>query len=165
MPDGISIDIKGLSETKAMLENLSTTAAERAIRTALRAGAAIEKAAIEELAPVNETGGGTLPPGALKADIGVTMTRSDQGEISAIVGPGKLTRHVAGWVEYGHRLVRGGRSRLLLNGKTKGPGKEVGSVAAHPFIRKAYEATAAEVANTIATVLKDEVTAAAKKGK
>ncbi|RZU39327.1 HK97-gp10 family putative phage morphogenesis protein [Edaphobacter modestus] len=169
MPDGISIDIKGLSETKAMLENLSTKAADAAIRTALRAGAAIEVAAIEERAPVNETGGGTLPPGALANDISVTMTRSDQGNIAAIVGPGKLTRHAANWVEYGHRMVTGGRSTVIKSGrnagKTKGPGSAVGDVDPHPFIRPAFEATAEQVAQTIADTLAEEVTAAAKKGK
>jgi HK97 gp10 family phage protein len=148
-----------------MLEDLGTQAGEHAIRKALRAGAAIEQAAIEERAPVNDLTGGSLPAGALRADITVRMTRSDQGNISAIVGPGKLTRHVADWVEYGHRMVTGGRSRKLANGKTKGPGQEVGTVPEHPFIRPAYEATAQEVANTIAEVLKEEVTKASLKGK
>jgi HK97 gp10 family phage protein len=163
MPDSISIDIVGLTDVKAMLEDLGTKAADRAIRKALKAGAAIEQAAIEERAPVNVPGGGgSLPRGALAADITVTMTRSDQGNIAAIVQPGKLTRHVAEWVEYGHRQVHGGRSTKLANGKTRGPGVEIGNVPAHPFIRPAYEATAEEVANTIATVLAEEATKASK---
>jgi HK97 gp10 family phage protein len=163
--EGISIDIAGLTDVKAMLEDLGTKAGERCIRTALRAGAAIEQAAIEERAPVKDTTGGSLPDGALAADITISMTRSDQGNIAAIVQPGKLTRHVANWVEYGHRLVHGGRSRLLANGKTRGPGTQIGTVPAHPFIRPAYEATADQVAKTIADVLADEVTKAANRKK
>ena len=60
---------------------------------------------------------------------------------AAVVGFGKLTRAVAGWVELGHRLVRGGYSKVLKNGKVRGPGRQVGTVAAHPFVRPAYEAS------------------------
>jgi HK97 gp10 family phage protein len=163
MPDSVNIDIAGLTDVKAMLEDLGTQAGERAIRKALRAGAAIEKAAIEERAPIKIGKGGILPEGALANDITVTLTRRDQGNVAAIVQPGKLTRHVAEWVEYGHRQVTGGHSKKLANGNTRGPGVEVGQVDAHPFIRPAYEATAEEVATTIATVLTDEVTKAANR--
>lgn len=165
--DSITIDIAGLVDVKAMLEDLGSQAGERAIRKALRAGAAIEKAAIEEFAPINDGTGGTLPPGAVKADITVKMTRSDQGNITAIVQPGKMTRHVARWVEYGHRAVTGGRSYLIKTGrkagKTIGPGVQVGEVKQHPFIRPAYESTAEQVAQVIASTLAEEVTAASKR--
>jgi HK97 gp10 family phage protein len=166
MADGISIDIEGLSDLQAKLDDLGTKAAERAIRAALKAGAVIEQAAIEERAPTNHGTGGTLPAGALAHDIVIKMTRGDQGTIFAIVGPGKLTKHVAKWVEYGHALIRGGRSRLLADGTRKGPGKQVGNVPAHSFIRTAYEATRQEVATAICTTLATEVEkAASRKGK
>jgi HK97 gp10 family phage protein len=159
--DSISIEVKGLEELKSKLDQLSTKEADAAIRKALRAGAAIEQAAIAERAPVKVDTGGTLPEGALKSDIVVKMTRDGQGNIAAIVGPDKLTSHVARWVEYGHRLVRDGYSRVLANGKTKGSGKQVGNVPAHPFIRPAFEATADEVAQTIASTLAAEIEKAA----
>lgn len=161
--DGITIT--GLTELKAKLAALSDKQGDACIRKALKAGAAIEQAAIEERAPVKDETGGQLPPGALKADISVRLTKSENGVMSAIVGPGKLTRHVANWVEYGHRLVRGGYSRLLANGKTRGPGTATGTVEAHPFIRTAYEETRDEVSRAIATTLAAEIEAASgKKG-
>ncbi|MCU1251533.1 MAG: phage protein gp10 family [Edaphobacter sp.] len=164
--DGFSISIEGLSDLQAKLDDLSTKAAERAIRAALRAGAAVEQAAIIERAPVKDGTGGMLPEGALKSDIVVKMTRDEQGTILAVVGPAKLTKHVARWVEYGHRNVRGGVSRLLRNGKSKGPGSQIGDVPAHPFIRPAYEASRQAVADTICTTLATEIEAASKrKGK
>lgn len=159
--DGINIEVTGLTELQSKLDELTTKAAERCIRKALKAGAAIEQAAIEERAPVKDTTGGMLPDGALKSDIVVKMRRDEQGTIIAVVGPDKLTAHVANWVEYGHRLVRGGRSKLIKSGKnagkTVGPGKAVGNVPAHPFIRPAYEATRQEVADAICSTLATEI--------
>ncbi|HTF67029.1 MAG TPA: HK97-gp10 family putative phage morphogenesis protein [Edaphobacter sp.] len=169
MPDGIDIRIEGLADTKAMLENLSTQAAERAIRKALRAGSSIEEEAIRERAPVRPDlpSGTALPPGALANDISSTIRKVDDDNFVSITQPGKLTRHVANWVEYGHRLVRGGRSSVIKSGKnagkTRGPGSHVGEVKEHPFIRPAYEATAEQVAQAIATTLQEEVTKASSK--
>jgi HK97 gp10 family phage protein len=163
MADGISIDVQGLSAIQAQLDGLTKEAGERAIRKALRAGAAVEKAAIEERAPVKDVTGGILPAGALRADITVRMSRDEQGTIIAIVGPGKLTKWVCRLVEYGHRLVRGGSSRVLANGKTRGAGKVLGQVDPHPFIRPAYEASQQAVANAICTTLATEVEREAKR--
>jgi HK97 gp10 family phage protein len=161
--DGISIDIEGLSDLQAKLDDLSTKAAEKAIRAALKAGAAVEQAAIIERAPVKDGTGGVLPEGALKSDIVVRISRDDQGTIIAVVGPAKLTKWIARLVEYGHRNVRGGVSRLLRNGRSKGPGSHIGDVPAHPFIRPAYEASRQEVANAICTTLVTEIEAASKR--
>jgi HK97 gp10 family phage protein len=160
--DGISIEVKGLAELQAKLDALSTKQADRCIRTALKAGAVIEQAAIVERAPVKDTTGGSLPDGALKNDIIIRFLKDTAGAISAIVGPAKLTAHVARWVEYGHRLVRGGRSRLLATGKTRGPGSQQGDVAAHPFIRPAYESSRQAVTTAICTTLATELEKASK---
>jgi HK97 gp10 family phage protein len=139
MPDGISVDIQGLSELQAKLEQLATSRAERCIRTALKAGAEIEQAAVEDKIPRRLPGaaGTALPEGALKGDISFEIKRSQQGNLAAIVGPGKLTAHVAEWVEEGHRLVKGGYSKETKpgSGKYRGPGKEVSQRLIHIFAR------------------------------
>lgn len=160
--DGISIKVEGLSELQAKLDALTQKQADRCIRTALKAGAVIEQAAIVERAPIKDGTGGYLPPGALKSDIVIRFMKDVQGAISAKVGPAKLTAHVARWVEYGHRIVQGGRSRLLANGKTGGPGKAVGVVEPHPFIRPAYEESRQEVISTICKTLATELEKASK---
>jgi HK97 gp10 family phage protein len=155
MPDdGISITVEGLKELQAKLDALTQKQADRCIRTALKAGAAIEQAAIVERAPVKDGTGGSLPPGALKSDIVTRMTKDKGGALSAIVGPAKLTAHVARWVEYGHRIVHGAKLR-------KG-GSHIGNVPAHPFIRPAYEATRQEVVTTICTTLASELEKSSK---
>jgi HK97 gp10 family phage protein len=163
--DGFSIEIEGLSALQAKMEDLSTKQSEAAIRKALRAGAAIEQAAIIERAPVKVEGrGGEYPAGALQNDIVVTTSRATDGTIIAIVGPDQYTKRLAGWVEYGHRMVTGGRSRVGKNGKARGPGKvHDESVPAYPFIRPAFEATQAEVAQTMCDVLAKEIESASAK--
>ena len=165
MSDGISISVEGLSELQAKLDQLSTKQADTAIRNALKAGAEIERAAISERAPIKDTTGGSLPDGALANDIVIRVKRSAAGFLYAVVGPDTYTAFVARMVEYGHRLVRGGRSRLLANGKTKGPGTQVGTVPAYPFIRPAFESTQQEVLDVMCQTLADEISLAAQRNK
>jgi HK97 gp10 family phage protein len=164
--DGLTVDIEGLADLQAKLTDLSTRQADNAMRTALKAGAVIEQAAISTAAPIKVGSGGILPDGALKNDIVVKIKRDTNGGLIATVGPDKYTAHVCRWVEYGHRLIRGGYSRLLANGKTRGPGEEVGTVEEHPFIRPAWEATREAVTTAITTTLAQEIEqAAARKRK
>jgi HK97 gp10 family phage protein len=160
--DGFSVKVEGLAELQTKLDALTTKQANKCIRTALKAGALIEQAAIVERAPIKDETGGMLPPGALKSDIVIRFMKDDQGAISAKVGPAKLTAHVARWVEYGHRIVQGGRSRVLASGRTRGRGRQTGLVPAHPFIRPAYEASRQQVITTICTTLATELEKASK---
>jgi HK97 gp10 family phage protein len=163
--DGFSISVEGLTELQKSLEDLGTKKAQAAIRKALKAGAAIEQAAIIERAPVKVGSGGILPDGALKNDIVVKMTKDAQGNPMAVVTPDKYTAHVARWVEYGHREVQGGASRKQRDGSYKGPGKHTGDVPEHPFIRPAFEATQQQVSDVMTETLITEIEkAAASKG-
>ncbi|MBB6144714.1 HK97 gp10 family phage protein [Silvibacterium bohemicum] len=166
MADGLTIDIQGLDQLQQRLTEMGTTAADRCVRTALRAGAIIEQSAIVARTPVRpELPSGTaLPIGAMAADIVIRNTRSDQGNLAAIVGPDSLTRHVALWVTRGHRLIRGGRSRInKRTGKVSGPGQQVGTVEAHPFVTEAWEQSRQEVTSAIITTLQTEIDKEAKK--
>lgn len=175
MPDdGITMELSGLDALMAKLEDLGTKGAERAGRKAVRAGAEIAQVAIIEAAPVKVDGsGGSLPPGALKNDIVLHVRKQSDGSITATVGPDKLTSHVARWVEYGHRQVIGGKSRLLKNGTTRGPGKQVyvskpgqvglGTVPEQPFIRPAWESVAQEVTAKVQSTLATEIENEARK--
>jgi HK97 gp10 family phage protein len=166
MPDdGVTMEVEGLAAIMAKLDDLSTKGAERASRKAVRAGAEIVQAAIIENAPVNVEGGGTLPAGAIKNDIVLHVKKQADDVISAIVGPDKLTSHVVRFVEYGHRMVTGGRSRLLKNGTTRGPGVAAEKeVREHPFIRPAWESVAQEVADKVKSTLATEIENEARKG-
>jgi HK97 gp10 family phage protein len=165
MADGLNISLEGLD---ALLDKLSAIEKpETAIRKALRNGGNIVNAAIVDRAPVKDTTGGSLPDGALKSDIVTRVRKQKDGEFTVTIGPDKLTSHVARWVEYGHRMVQGGKSRVLADGTVVGPGKQVyvgskstpglGIVPAHPFIRPAWEAVHTEATEAIVTTLVNEI--------
>ncbi len=152
---GSTIHIEGLDQVKAELARFDVKVQEQAMRAALNAGGAVFQAEVQSRAPERPDlpSGTALPPGALAADIVRRTQKLSSGVMAVIVGPGRLTRHVARWVEYGHRLVRGGRNRKGRGG----PGRVVGSVPSHPFIRPAFEAAEGAAVEAFAEGLKAEL--------
>jgi hypothetical protein len=141
---------------EAMIDRMATVGdavARRAAVAGVRAGleviaeAMIERAPILDKRTVNST---ALEPGAIKEDIRAFPVRADMdGFVSGMAGPSEDTQHVAEWVEYGHRVVKGGQSKILADGRTKGSGHQVRGadgelleVPEHPFLRPAFESSA-----------------------
>jgi Bacteriophage HK97-gp10, putative tail-component len=131
-------------------------------RKALRKGAAIIKASVEELAPERPDlpSGTALPVGAVKADIHVRLSTQNQTTEVATISPGKETEFVQSLVEFGHQQVAGGK--LGLDGK--GEGHRVGThgmtstfVPPHPFWRPAIEASAESAASAIEESLLEDL--------
>jgi HK97 gp10 family phage protein len=157
MPDGfsISIDSKSLEDK---LKSLGQDVQDRIINTALREGAKVYQAAVSEAAPErldDETSGTALPPGALKSDV---IIQKVPKSAEYAVRFGRLTAHVAKWVDEGHRLVVGGRSKLnKKTGQSTGNGREIGTVPAHPFFREAFETASSEAEKAIETTLTEAV--------
>lgn len=129
----------------AKLESCRTAVAIVGTRKALRAGGTVIKRAMQQFAPVQlekQFGSDSLEPGELKASIRVYLPSEKSGEEFALVGPARKTERVARWVEFGHRMVTGGYSKVLPNGTTRGPGKvSIKDVREHPFLRPAYESS------------------------
>lgn len=135
----------GYREMSAEMRLLADEVQKSATRKAVRAGAEVILAAIEErMPPVGSIPGATsLPVDALKSDMVVVFDRVDKlGFLRAWIGPDKYS-HVMYWVEFGHRLVTGGYSSMK-RGKLQGSGHEIGDVPAHPVIRPATEASQTE---------------------
>jgi HK97 gp10 family phage protein len=127
--DDISLDVHGMEGIEAKLLQMGDVWSREAVHQALVPAGRILQGAITALAPVRTEdgrGGDALPPGKLKGDIVMEVFQK-----TVVVGPSRDTSHVAGWVEFGHALVRGGRRK-------KG-GSVVGHVAPHPFIRPAFD--------------------------
>jgi hypothetical protein len=169
MADGIHIELIGFDKLDANLKELELDGAigERIIRKALRAGGEVVQAAITERAPVRTDGlGGNsgnpaydLPPGALKSDIEVHVTKDkEKGSFAVYIEPGAFTKPVATWLEYGHNMVKGGR---LFNWNKRGKGKHLGFVPAHPFVRPGWDesqdAAIKAIEESIATDILKEV--------
>ncbi len=146
-----TIKVTGIAELQAKFSQLTDKRLDKILFKALRAGAEIERAEIQQNAPTAEippsSGSDALPQGALAADIEMHAIRTKEGEPAYWVVPGKLTAHVARWVEYGHALIRGGYSRLITKGanagRRRGPGAVAGQVPPHPFLRPSWEAAEA----------------------
>jgi hypothetical protein len=141
------------------LADLKDKKVQQIMRRSIREGAKVFQAAVSEAAPERvepHTGGDSLPPGALKSDVVISPIRGEK--IGYQVRFGRLTARVAADVDAGHRLVRGGKSRLnTKTGVARGAGKEIGSVPPHPFFRQAFETTAPEAEKAIEQQIKDQV--------
>ena len=109
----MSAKITGLPETEAAMAELRQMVRTTATRKAVHVGAVVIRDEMRRRAPVlnQKTAKSTsLDPGALKADIGIVTGRVDkEGFITAAIGPRGNTAHVDCWVEFGHRLVKGGQ--------------------------------------------------------
>ncbi len=140
----MEIQITGMTELVARMKSVSAKMTGPSSRRAVRAGGAVIQAAMVERAPLKKyegAGGNSLAEGELKGDIKV-YTSAAKGEVAATIGPGGKTAHVARWIEYGHRMVTGGQSKVLANGKTRGKGKVSSvDVPAYPFLRPAFESS------------------------
>lgn len=152
MPASLTIDSKAL---EARLKSLSAQTQEKIIRASLRAGAEVFKAAVVENTPERVEGFSeetttALPPGALKSD--VVMKKATK-RLEYDVQFGAETEHVARWVDEGHRLVRGGRSRVKKkDGKVvsiSGPGKVIGQVEGTGFFRRAFDESQDKAAKAV----------------
>jgi HK97 gp10 family phage protein len=147
------------SKLIANMDAIRTRIATVGQRRAVIAGARVIGAAMEEQAPILDhttPGSDSLDPGDIKANIKV-RTRQKDGGVVALVGPhGKDGRipQVAYLVEYGHRMVKGGQSKLGSDGKFVGGGKvSQTDVPAHPFLRPAYESSASAALEAVAISL------------
>jgi hypothetical protein len=140
------IKITGLAEVQQTLRNMPRTLAAQAFFDALRAG--VEPIMREVAARTPEASEGehkedqTHLIDALMCEIEI----DSQGRGGhAAVGFGREGRKAL-WVEYGHNLV--GHE----------PGKKlIGSVAPHPFMRPAADASADEAIAAVARVLESKV--------
>lgn len=144
------------------MEAIRQKMAGAAERRAVVRGARVIGAAMVERTPVQierNEGSTALEPGAVKAGIKV-RARKEDGHAVALVGPtgrAGAVGKVAHNVEYGHRMVVGGKSKLNIAGQFVGEGKVVGEVQAHAFLRPAFEASATGALEAMAQSYADDL--------
>jgi len=149
MPNGYTINISGIEETCAALDQLPKGIVVGGYAKALRKGISVIESAIEAKTPIqlrNSGGDLVVEGGELKAAIKSTVDVDPGGKGGdAGITFGNQT-HIANFVEYGHRMV----------GHKPGK-KQVGQVPAHPFIRPAFDATAEKAIDVFAESLAETV--------
>jgi hypothetical protein len=148
-------------------EAIRAQMADQGQRRAVLAGARVIGEAMVERTHVlagKKKGSDSLEPGELKENIKVRALR-DEGQWMGLAGPsgaaGKYGK-VAYDVEYGHRMVTGGESRMGADGKFHGEGTALEEdVPAYPFLRPAFEASTmpalAAMAESLSGTLKGAV--------
>jgi HK97 gp10 family phage protein len=158
----MGIETTGIAEMKARMMALRQEVSGPMAAKAVRAGGRVIRDSMKELTPVlieKNAGSDALPPGTVKNDIRVRMpAKENQFETVAVIGPGPRARFVAHLVEYGHRMVTGGISEVLANGKLKGPGRvHEKDVPAHPFLRPAFEESLAAAQEKVVESLREDL--------
>lgn len=139
----MNLEITGLGEMRAKFSELQEIVREDATRAAVRAAGRVIQVEMERRAPrldAKTAKSTALDPGALQSGIDMSVRKSTDGYIEASVGPSDHISHVAHWVEYGHRLVKGGYNSLK-RGRFQGQGRMVGEVEQHQFLRPAVDAS------------------------
>jgi HK97 gp10 family phage protein len=160
----MEMELSDMTKMVAKLREMKLRTSGPEMDKAIRAGARVIKAAVQERAPVLDKktpGSSALDPGALQRGIRVYVPK-DVKPTEAHIGPSKKVAYVARFVEYGHRQVHGGYSKVLPGGKTRGPGIAAEKdVPAYPFIRPAYEeslsAAEAAIVESIKQSIKEQV--------
>jgi HK97 gp10 family phage protein len=162
---GFSVEVKGLAELKAKLDALAHKKQKTIMNRALKAGAQVYQAEIEQRTPErHESPSGTaLPPGALKHDIEIHTLKdpSDPNNTLVTVGPGKHTEHVMRWLEFGHQLVRNTNLAVGTVGKGRGRlgkgGTVVTNVPAYPIMRPSYETASSAAQDAVVQSLRADL--------
>lgn len=150
----------GMTEVQGKLRLLREAVRDQIARDAVRAGADVILLRMVELAPVLDarTAQSTAAePGTLKSGLRRSTPIMERlGYISCLVGASRRVAYLARWIEYGHRLVKGGWSKISVRGR-RGPGREIGVVPAYPFLRPAREATEQEALARFAETARNEM--------
>ena len=128
------IKLTGLEGVLKNLEQLKPKQMDAVVRKGVRAANTVFQAAVMEAAPEAATDptGNSLPKGFLREDIGVRTRTELDGSISGIVGPGKMSAHVAWWVSMGHRI-------FTRSGKGQKPTDTGKRSESNPFVSRAFD--------------------------
>lgn len=148
----VVVDCSGV---KDLLSAMGNDVKDKAIRAALRAGAKIEQAAVQASCPerIDLPSGTALPVGALAADVIIKQGGRNAETPYVVVTFGKYSKHVARWVEDGHKVIQGRGSERKDTGKVTTP---------NPFVSEAFESSEQAVESAIRETFIETVTKAAK---
>jgi len=155
MAAAITFDFRGGREMAAALRQLPADVAGEVMETALIAGATPIRDAAQVRARIHR-GPRRRPEALALADTIKIQVRERAGwQAAVVVGTKQPTAHL---VEFGHRLVVGGR--LQGRGRTGTGGRVVGQVPAYPFLRPAADENAEAAVAIIGQTLGPEIEAA-----
>jgi len=134
---------EGYENAQRKIQFLQQAVRDVATRKATIAAARVLVDEEKQLAPIldERTAKSTASlPGSLKESIDLVVKKEKDSFVTAFIGPKHGKGRAAHLIEFGHRLVKGGGSRIGRSGRFEGSGHVVGHVPAHPFLRPAFDA-------------------------
>lgn len=144
MAGAITCKVEGLKEVENALLNLAPKKVRSIMRPALAAVGSWMAGRIATAAPRSPTDK-PHPSGELQSTVTWQVRISGREDTAQVVVGYSDDQFYAWFVEFGHRIVRGGYSRVDRNGRTRGPGTDTGEkVPAHPFVRPTFDSAGAE---------------------
>lgn len=172
----MKLTVTGIEELKGKFAQMSLEAQGHALDEAVLAGAQVIAAEARAHAPILSEHHADRIPGQLAASIDARLgRRKDNYTATATIGPrksGGFDPWWAGFVEYGHRVIRRGiiAGKQIVNLKIKGDssqprgqraieGSVVGYAPAKPFLRRALQSRGPEAV----AIIKDRLVQAVER--
>ena len=159
----MEVTITGLEDTLRAMKALPKIIVARGYVKALSRGIGVIRYALNAETPVLKSdlftaaAKGQKHPGDLKRALTTEVTLDSQFRGgTAEAGYSGHQGKIALWVEYGHRIVIPGGRYVDSRGKSR-KGTVIGQVPAHAFMRRAYDASAAEAVDAVAESLAQTV--------
>jgi HK97 gp10 family phage protein len=159
----LQIRVTGLSELRQRLRGLDEVAQSQVMLQASKAAMQPMADAAKEDYP--RSGGeeerarlGHLADTIQVFNLGKDSEYAPTGEGAAVAVSYDRKHYYGHFIEYGHRVVHGGYSRINTEGKvTRGKGTETGFVPPNPVFRRAFEAHKDEAIEIFASELRERI--------
>lgn len=138
----MTVDVQGLKELEASLKTVQEELQVKGIRTALRAGGRVF---LESMRSMVRRSPGRDPSGKTRRHLVDDLrvrTSVPGGVPTAKIGPGRKTRHIANWLEFGTapHLIKARRAKaLFIPGGHPITEVHHPGAPAKPFIRPAFD--------------------------
>lgn len=145
------VNVRGLSELQAFLDQLPAKMEANIMRAALRQGANVVKAEAMANVPVKS--------GVLKAGLKVS-TKSRRGVVTATVKAGGKHAYLARWIEYGTaaHFIKPKNARSLFFAGLMREGVDHPGSAPKPFLRPALDSQAQAAVMAVGEAIKARLT-------
>ena len=152
-----AVKIEGLKELDEQLINEIPKRVRAVVRPALKEAGAFMQSLIAGAAP-RSSQDHPHPQGELSKTVQVQVNISAKYDSGSVKVGYSDDQFYAWFVEFGHRIVRGGWSRIRRGGGASGPGKDTGeTVPPHPFVRPTFDANQGQWSEVIEMQLKERL--------
>ena len=159
------IEVQGLAELNAQLDNFAQNVTKKIMRGALRAGQRVVQLDAKSRAPIEQPSDYAKKwgayPGALRDSIKISARITRSGTVQANLRAGDSKSFYARWVEFGTKphLIRASAGHSLFVGGKLVPVAHHPGARPFPFMRTAIDLKAGEATQAVAAYIRERVSA------